>query len=116
MKEKISNWFHKVVYSQAGLALRNMLIRHPDEFKMRDKYSEYVGVHQKTGLQLWIGNGPLSFDFYFPESDSLRGPCSHLGLVERFILYYKLKRIIKKNSNNIRISEIARKLECDCHD
>lgn len=47
---------------------------------------EYIIHHKPSGTTLWIGNGPLTFDGY-------NGTPPILGMLERFTLWWKYKRM-----------------------
>ena len=79
-----------MIFTEAGKELyKAMLI--PSDWEV---YKCHV-KHIPTGICMWTSNGAMFFD-----GDDIRDTPPFLGLIERFILWPRMKKIINKITPN----------------
>lgn len=75
-----------MIYSKAGRLLKRLLIDVEGW-----SFGKYTATHEKSGLTYWIANGASFFDGYYRA-----GTPQHLGIIERFLLWGHIKRMMNR--------------------
>lgn len=75
------------MYSKFGKVLSKALER-PEEWKVHP----YTMTHIRSGIVMWIGNGPFFFDVYCNSKT--------LGYIERWPLYFKYLKMLNAKAAN----------------